>query len=63
MEVNEGGWTLVAKLTNQDGRNWADAEARWTEANSYGDTVTLATGADAKGPAWGRLSGQNFMKF
>tara|TARA_B000000557_G_C20788753_1_gene449992 strand:+ start:303 stop:1328 length:1026 start_codon:yes stop_codon:yes gene_type:complete len=61
MELNEGGWTLAAKLTNQDSRNWADSEARWTDANVYGDTVSMAAGSDAKGAAWGRLSGQNFM--
>ncbi|MBN2798482.1 MAG: putative metal-binding motif-containing protein [Deltaproteobacteria bacterium] len=56
-----GGWTLVAKLSNQDGKHWVSGKSDWTSAAVYGDTATLATNADAKGAGWGDLSADDLM--
>jgi len=61
MASGDGGWTLVAKLSNQDGRSWANAKASWTGTDAYGTTTDLSAGADAKSRAWGEVSGNEFM--
>ncbi|MEE2751753.1 MAG: MopE-related protein [Myxococcota bacterium] len=66
MSLNGGGWTLVAKLTNQDARHWADDWCRWGTCTTgqsapYGDTRTLAVDNDAKSNAWARLSADDFL--
>ena len=56
-----GGWTLVAKLTNQDSRHWTTAKSDWTSTTAYGTTDDLSTGADAKSEAWGRLQADELL--
>ncbi|MCB9797200.1 MAG: hypothetical protein H6741_31315 [Alphaproteobacteria bacterium] len=56
-----GGWTLVAKLTNQDGRNWTTASTDWTDTSVFGTTDDLAVGADARGEAWGALDADDLL--
>lgn len=56
-----GGWTLVAKMTNQDAKNWVNAASSWTGTNFYGNTQDLSTGQDAKSRAWGTLPVSNMM--
>jgi hypothetical protein len=55
MRLAEGGWTLAAKLTNQDAKQWVNASSSWTGTSSYGTTINLTSGNDAKSAAWGRL--------
>ena len=61
MGLAGGGWTLVAKLSNQDARHWANAESGWTGASPYGDTASLSTDADARGAGWGEVIADDFM--
>jgi hypothetical protein len=61
MSTSGGGWTLVAKLTNQDGRSWADDEEGWTEGGAYGDTTDLSVDDDARSEAWDRLMAYELM--
>jgi hypothetical protein len=61
MALAGGGWTMVAKMTNQDAKHWIDAKTSWTDAVAYGDTSDLATGNDAKSPAWGSVVATDFM--
>lgn len=56
-----GGWTLIAKMTNQDAKNWVNAKASWTGTSAYGNAQNLAAGADAKSPAWGTLPADEMM--
>ena len=55
MTIGGGGWTLVAKLTNQDAKNWSSTKITWTDTNVFGTTSDLSIGADAKSELWGRL--------
>ncbi len=59
--LNGGGWTLVAKLTNQDALHWVTAKTDWTSATAFGTTVNLTTGADAKSAAWGTVAASEMM--
>ena len=61
MTTRSGGWTLVAKLTNQDDRNWTTAATDWTDTTPYGTTADLSTGSDARGEGWGRVDANNFL--
>ncbi|MCB9797803.1 MAG: hypothetical protein H6741_34420 [Alphaproteobacteria bacterium] len=61
MSTQGGGWTLAAKLTNQDSRHWTTAASDWTGTTAYGDTDDLSAGADAKGEAWGRLQADELL--
>jgi hypothetical protein len=61
MSVADGGWTLVAKFTNQDARNWANAVDSWIDTSTFGSTNDLSDGNDAKSPLWSRMSATNFM--
>jgi len=61
MTLNGGGWTLAAKMTNQDGPHWVTAKSDWTSPNAYGSTATLAAGKDAKSEAWSQVQATEFM--
>ena len=61
MSTYGGGWTLAAKLTNQDARHWVTARTDWTGTSTYGTTTDLSSGADARGEAWGSLVATDFM--
>ncbi len=61
MSLYGGGWTLVAKMTNQDSKQWVNARASWTGTDAYGDTTSLDSGADAKSLAWGILPASEFL--
>ncbi|XXY13192.1 fibrinogen-like YCDxxxxGGGW domain-containing protein [Sorangium sp. So ce216] len=56
-----GGWTLVAKLTNQDAKRWVNAKASWTDATFYGDTETMSAGQDAKSRGWSTIAATELM--
>ncbi|MCD6367036.1 MAG: hypothetical protein J7L46_05805, partial [Bacteroidales bacterium] len=61
MVTDGGGWTLAAKFTNQDSKNWINAKSSWTDTNYYGTTIDLSIGADAKSKAWGTLNADEFL--
>ncbi len=61
MEMAGGGWTLVAKLTNQDDKHWINSAESWTGDDYYGDTVTMAAGSDAKSQAWSTVAATEMM--
>lgn len=61
MTTSGGGWTLVAKFSNADGRHWANGKERWTSTEAYGNARDAIPGADAKSPAWGSVTGDEFM--
>jgi hypothetical protein len=55
MSLGGGGWTLAAKMTNQDQKRWVDAKTSWTSTNFYGSAADLSVGQDAKSQAWGTV--------
>lgn len=61
MTTSGGGWTLAAKLTNQDVKNWVNAKSSWTGSNFYGNTQDLSANQDAKSLAWGTVSANEIM--
>ena len=61
METAGGGWTLIAKFSNQDGKHWIDSKDRWTSTTTFGDATDVSAQADAKSLAWGYLKGLEFM--
>ncbi|MCB9763854.1 MAG: hypothetical protein H6739_29055 [Alphaproteobacteria bacterium] len=61
MTTQGGGWTLVAKLTDQDGRHWTTASTDWTGTSAYGATDDLSVGADARGEGWGRVEADDLL--
>ena len=61
MTLAGGGWTLVGKFTNQDGRNWANSASNWVGYNSFGNTTNLNDGSDAKSELWYRMVVDDFL--
>ena len=61
MSLSRGGWTLVAKFSNQDGKHWVNSAARWTGQDAYGVYTDLSSGQDAKSPAWSLLAANEVM--
>ncbi|MEO7328211.1 MAG: fibrinogen-like YCDxxxxGGGW domain-containing protein, partial [Minicystis sp.] len=61
MKLGGGGWTMIAKLSNQDDKHWIDAKTSWTSAAAYGNAADLSTGQDAKSPAWGALAASELL--
>ena len=61
MSLAGGGWTLVGKFTNQDGRSWANSAANWVGYNNFGNTTNLNDGADAKSELWYRMVVEDFL--
>jgi hypothetical protein len=61
MDLGNGGWTLVAKMSNQDTKNWVNAKTSWTGTNAYGNTADLTAGQDAKSVAWGTVPAAEFL--
>jgi hypothetical protein len=61
MKLGGGGWTMVAKLTNQDDKHWIDDKSSWTGGSAYGNAADLSSGQDAKSPAWGALAATEFL--
>jgi hypothetical protein len=61
MSLGGGGWTLAAKMTNQDQKHWVDAKSSWTGTDYYGLTADLTAGQDAKSQAWGTLPASDFL--
>ncbi|MAA78584.1 MAG: hypothetical protein CL916_04940 [Deltaproteobacteria bacterium] len=61
MTIDGGGWTLVAKFTNQDSRSWSNAQSNWIDDSSFGNTSDLSDGSDAKSELWSRMTVTNFM--
>ena len=60
MSLAGGGWTLVGKFTNQDGRSWAILR-NWVGYNNFGNTTNLNDGADAKSELWYRMVVEDFL--
>ena len=55
MDLADGGWTLVAKITNADGvARWKFISALWVDTNPLGNASVLAPNVDAKSPAFYR---------
>ncbi|MBN2800199.1 MAG: hypothetical protein JXX28_13755 [Deltaproteobacteria bacterium] len=61
METAGGGWTLVAKFSNQDGKHWVTGDADWADSTPYGAGADLTDGADAKAPAYGSVVADELM--
>ena len=61
MSTGGGGWTLAAKMSNQDGKHWVNNAKSWSSTRAYGDTATLASGNDAKGEAWNSIPASQIM--
>ena len=61
MTTAGGGWTLAAKFSNKDAKQWIDAKSRWTSNSTFGDATTLAEDHDAKSPAWGAVQADEFL--
>ena len=61
MSVADGGWTLVAKFTNQDTRTWSSSADAWIDTSTFGSTIDLSTGSDAKSSLWSRMNATDFM--
>ncbi|MBI4701523.1 MAG: hypothetical protein HY744_10245, partial [Deltaproteobacteria bacterium] len=61
MDIDGGGWTLVAKLTNTDASNWMPASALWVDTNTLGDATDAAANVDAKSRAFAELKVDEVM--
>jgi hypothetical protein len=61
MSLAGGGWTLVAKFSNQDSRNWANSEINWVNSSTFGSTTDLSDGSDAKSDLWSRMNATDFL--
>ncbi len=61
MKLGGGGWTMVAKLSNQDDKHWIDDKSSWTNVIPYGNAADLSVDQDAKSPAWGAITASEFM--
>jgi hypothetical protein len=61
MTLAGGGWTLVAKFSNQDSRHWADSETNWVTDSTFGSTADLSDGSDAKSALWSRMNTSELM--
>lgn len=56
MSTDDGGWTLVAVITNNDADNWLPTSTAWTDSVAFGDATAPQVNADAKSPAFYRAS-------
>ena len=61
MSTNGGGWTLIAKISANDGSdNWGWNSSNYTSSSTFGDPLSFST-ADAKSQAYVGTIGQQVM--
>jgi hypothetical protein len=62
MTSDDGGWQLVAKMSNYDDKNWCTSYDDWTSTDVYGDTADIYDiGNDAKGFGWSDVTATQMM--
>ena len=56
------GWTLIARFSNDDAKNWMDDSGHWwyDKSNATGDTSDPSINADMMLPAFWMVSGSEF---
>lgn len=52
MVLENGGWMLAGKFSNNDAKTWCANKAYWTNTSSFGNALDITTFADAKSQAW-----------
>ena len=61
MDTSGGGWTLIAKFSNKDSKNWVSKRSVWKDGTSFGDTLSLSENKDAKSKLWDTLKANEIM--
>ena len=56
------GWTLIARFSNDDAKNWMDDTGHWwyDKSDAAGDTSDPSINADMMSPAFFMVSGSEF---
>ena len=62
MTANGEGWTLVARFSNADSRNWMKNTGEWwyDKTAAYGDTTVPSSNTDMISPAFWLVTGTHF---
>lgn len=63
MSSNGGGWTLISRFSNADGKNWMQYSGDWwyDRTSSYGSVTSTSSNYDMISPAFWLVTG-NYIK-
>ena len=58
--MTDGGWTLIARFSNADAKNWMQSSGSfWYDQGEYGSTTSPSTNADMINRAFFEIAGND----